>query len=328
MVARPAKPKIPRRPVTGILLLDKPAGMSSNAALQRARFVFGADKGGHTGNLDVAATGLLPICLGEATKVSAWLLDSDKRYLADVRLGVTTSTGDAEGIVLREAEVTPEMRERVPAVLAGQLGSQWQIPPMYSALKRDGRPLYELARSGVEVEREARRITIHALSLLALEGDVLRIEVACSKGTYIRVLAETIGEMLGCGASLSALRRTRAGPFNLAEAVPLAHFEGVDWPSAQFDALLLPADAALGSMAAIVLPAGGEAAIRQGRAVSLRGSYPSGPIRIYRTDGEFTGLGEVTPEGSLQPRRLLASASRGAALGLPVKSVVHAECGG
>lgn len=328
MVARPAKPRVPRRSVTGILLLDKPAGMSSNAALQRVRFVFGADKGGHTGNLDVAATGLLPICLGEATKVSAWLLDSDKRYLADVRLGVTTSTGDAEGTVLRQATVTAEMLDRVPAVLAAQLGSHWQVPPMYSALKRDGRPLYELARSGVEVEREARQVTIHALSQLALEGDVLRIDVTCSKGTYIRVLAETIGEMLGCGASLSALRRTRAGPFSLTQAVPLAHFDGVDWPSEQFDPLLLPADTALEGMAAIVLPATGEAMIRQGRAIPLRSHHPSGAVRIYRVDGEFTGLGEVTEEGSLQPRRLLASASRIAAGELPVKSVVHAECGG
>ena len=193
MVARPLKPKIPRRPLTGILLLDKPAGLSSNAALQRVRFVFGADKGGHTGNLDVAATGLLPICLGEATKLSAWLLDSDKRYLAEVRLGTTTSTGDAEGEVLRRAEVTDQMHARVPQVLAALLGEQWQVPPMHSALKRDGRPLYELARAGIEVEREARQITIHALAMLALEGDKLTIDVSCSKGTYIRVLAESFG---------------------------------------------------------------------------------------------------------------------------------------
>jgi len=141
VVARQPKPKVPRRPLTGILLLDKPAGISSNAALQRVRFAFGADKGGHTGNLDVAATGLLPICLGEATKVSAWLLDSDKRYLADVRLGVTTSTGDAEGEVLRRAEVSDEMRARVPQALAALRGEQWQVPPMHSALKRDGGPL-------------------------------------------------------------------------------------------------------------------------------------------------------------------------------------------
>lgn len=327
-MARPAKPKIPRRPVSGILLLDKPAGLSSNAALQRVRFVFGADKGGHTGNLDVAATGLLPICLGEATKVSAWLLDSDKRYTAELRLGVVTSTGDAEGTVLRRSEVTDAMRDRVPVVLAGLLGPQWQTPPMYSALKRDGRPLYELARAGIEVEREARQITIFALRLLALEGDVLQIDVACSKGTYIRVLAETIGEALGCGASLTALRRTRAGPFDLDRAVALSHFEGVDWPGEQFDRLLLPADTALGAMPAIVFNTRREAEIRQGRAVPLRGIHPVGVVRMYRATGGFIGLGEVMQGNTLQPRRLLLEGSPLPEADLAVKGVVHAETGG
>ncbi len=328
MVARPLKPKIPRRPLTGILLLDKPAGLSSNAALQRVRFVYGADKGGHTGNLDVAATGLLPICLGEATKVSAWLLDSDKRYLADVRLGVTTSTGDAEGEVLRSADVTAEMRTRLPEVLASLRGEQSQVPPMYSALKRDGRPLYELARAGVEVERAARQITIHALEMLALDGNELKIDVSCSKGTYIRVLAESIGDLLGCGASLSGLRRTRAGPFSLADAVPLAHFGEVQWPGTAFDSLLLPADAALHGMQAIVLPATLDAELKQGRAVPLTGHHPSAPVRIYRADGEFAGLGEVTLERKLQPRRLLMPVRNAVTAEWPVKSVVHAESGG
>ena len=305
MVGRPAQRKIPRRNLSGILLLDKPAGISSNGALQRARFVFGAEKGGHTGNLDVAATGLLPICFGEATKTSAWLLDSDKTYIADIALGVMTASGDAEGEVLSRRPVTANMLAEIPATLSRFVGAQTQIPPMYSALKRDGRPLYELARAGIEVERNARAIEIKRLQIVAIEGATLRVDVKCTKGTYIRVLAEDIGAALGCGASLCGLRRTAAGPYALERAVPLDLFGTTDWPTAEFDNLLLPIDSALQGMRAIAVSTPSAARLRRGQSLNLSRGYPPGPIRIYRADGQFVGLGEAATDQQLLPRRLI-----------------------
>src|SRR5574343_735181 len=196
--------------VDGVLLLDKPLGMTSNDALQKARRLFSAAKGGHTGTLDPLATGLLPLCFGEATKFSADLLDADKTYEAVLKLGVTTDSGDAEGSVVATAEVNVDATQ-IADVLRQFTGDIQQIPPMHSALKRDGRPLYELARQGIEVEREARAVTIHRIDLLAFAGDRLQIRVACSKGTYIRVLAADIGQALGCGAHLAGLRRSGVG---------------------------------------------------------------------------------------------------------------------
>lgn len=307
MATRTPHRRVPRRDLSGILLLDKPPGISSNGALQRARFVFGAEKGGHTGNLDVAASGLLPVCFGEATKASAWLLESDKAYIADIVLGTTTTTGDAEGEVLATMPVTQEMLAALPAVLAGFLGSQQQVPPMYSALKRAGRPLYELARAGIEVEREAREITLKALKILSVDGTFLRLEVACTKGTYIRVLAEDLGAALGCGGSLRGLRRTVAGPFKLADAVPLSRFEQVDWPTNTFDELLLPVDAALQAMVPLAVSTMGVADLRQGRSLPLHTAHLPGVVRIYGSDGTFVGLGEVDQASRLLPRRLLKS---------------------
>ncbi len=305
MAGRPAQRKVPRRNLSGVLLLDKPAGISSNGALQRVRFVFGAEKGGHTGNLDVAATGLLPICFGEATKTSAWLLDSDKTYIADIALGVTTASGDAEGEVLSRMPVTANMLAEIPTTLSRFIGAQTQIPPMYSALKRDGRPLYELARAGIEVERNARAIEIKKLQIVALEGATLRVEVKCTKGTYIRVLAEDIGAALGCGASLCGLRRTAAGPYALERAVPLDLFGTTDWPTAEFDNLLLPIDSALKGMPAIAVSTPSAARLRRGQSLNLSRGYPPGPIRIYRADGQFVGLGEAATDQQLLPRRLI-----------------------
>ena len=215
-----------RRNVSGIILLDKPLGFTSNAALQKVRWLLNAEKAGHTGSLDPLATGVLPLCFGEATKFSQYLLDSDKGYETLAQLGKTTTTADAEGEVLQERPVTVGQAD-IEAVLPKFRGQISQIPPMYSALKRDGQPLYKLARAGEVVEREPRSVTIARLELLAFEGDTARLAVDCSKGTYIRTLVEDIGEQLGCGAYVAELRRTQAGPFTLAQTVTLEELEAV-----------------------------------------------------------------------------------------------------
>ena len=209
-----------RRKVDGVLILDKPRGMSSNAALQKVRWLLNAEKAGHTGSLDPLATGVLPLCFGEATKFSQYLLDADKGYETVMQLGVTTTTGDAEGEVVEQRPVEVGEAQLLEA-LEGFRGAISQIPPMYSALKRDGQPLYKLARAGEVVEREARSVTIARLELAAFEGDRPRLQVACSKGTYIRTLVEDIGQVLGCGAHVAELRRTQVGPFSLAQAVSM-----------------------------------------------------------------------------------------------------------
>ncbi|HET7794053.1 MAG TPA: tRNA pseudouridine(55) synthase TruB, partial [Rhizobacter sp.] len=215
-----ARPRLPKRAVHGVLLLDKPLGLSSNDALQKAKRLYRAEKAGHTGTLDPLATGLLPLCFGAATKFSQVSLEADKTYRATLKLGVTTRTADAEGEVLqtREVQVT---REQIEAACERFTGEIAQVPPMHSALKRDGKALYEYARAGIEVEREARQVTIHAIAIIGWQHDELTLDVRCSKGTYIRTLAEDIGEALGCGAHLSALRRTASGPLTLDAACTL-----------------------------------------------------------------------------------------------------------
>lgn len=286
--------------VDGVLLLDKPLGMSSNDALQKARRLFSAAKGGHTGTLDPLATGLLPLCFGEATKFSADLLDADKVYEADIQLGVTTDSGDAEGQVLVTAAVNLEIGQ-IQAVLTRFTGDILQVPPMHSALKRDGRPLYELARQGIEVEREARAVTIHRIELLAFAGDRLQIRVGCSKGTYIRVLAADIGQALGCGAHLAGLRRSGVGDLTLAGSVTLAQLETL--PDADRLAYLQPVDALLQSLPSVQLD--GEAAqrFRHGNPVDLPAGL-TGKIRVY-ADGRLIGVGEPGRESRLWPKRLV-----------------------
>lgn len=286
--------------VDGVLLLDKPLGMSSNDALQKARRLFSAAKGGHTGTLDPLATGLLPLCFGEATKFSADLLDADKVYEADIQLGVTTDSGDAEGQVIATAAVNLEIGE-ISAVLERFVGDISQVPPMHSALKRDGRPLYELARQGIEVEREARVVTIHRIDLLAFAGDRLQVRVACSKGTYIRVLAADIGLALGCGAHLAGLRRSGVGDLTLAGSVTLAQLDAL--PEADRLAFLQPVDALLQSLPSVQLD--GEAAqrFRHGNPVDLPASL-AGKIRVY-ADGRLIGVGEPGRENRLWPKRLV-----------------------
>ncbi len=293
-----------RRAVDGVLFLDKPQGMSSNAALQAARRLLDAAKAGHTGTLDPMATGLLPLAFGEATKFSQRLLDADKGYEATIRFGIETDTGDAEGQVIAEkpVEVTSAA---IGAALASFVGEIEQVPPMYSALKRDGKPLYEYARAGIELERAARRVRIDTLDLLASGPDWLRVQVACSKGTYIRSLAIDLGRVLGCGAHLSALRRTRIGPFGLDRAVTLDALEQANAEGR--DALLAPADVFAGDLPRVELDADHAQAILQGRELELeRVDETPGLVRLYR-DARFLGLGELHPQGRLLPKRLIAT---------------------
>ena len=290
-----------RRRVDGLLLLDKAAGLTSNAALQAARRLYRAAKAGHTGTLDPLATGLLPVLFGEATKFGGELLEADKTYAAEIALGATTTTGDAEGEVVERRPVTAT-RAEVERALGGFRGESVQVPPMYSAVKRDGRPLYEYARAGQSVERSARPIRIHELTLDALEGTRVSITVRCSKGTYIRVLAEDIGRALGCGAHLARLRRLAIGPFSLASAVTIAALEALDADAR--DARLLPLDALIGHLPAITL---GEEAARQfaqGQSTDCPGGEP-GRARVYGAGRAFLGTGTIGPDGRLQPRRLL-----------------------
>ena len=300
------QPKVKKtwKQVDGVLLLDKASGMTSNDALQKARRLFSAAKGGHTGTLDPMATGLLPLCFGEATKFSADLLDADKTYEADVKLGITTDTGDAEGQVLTNAAVTTSIAD-VERLLPRFTGPIKQIPPMHSALKRDGRPLYELARQGIEVEREARDVTIHALDMLGLEGDVLRLRVSCSKGTYIRVLAADIGQVLGCGAHLTALRRTRVGDLVLERSVTLSQLELQD--EVQRGTHLLPVDALLQSLPVVHLAAAEANRFSHGNPVTLPTGL-LGKIRVY-AEGRLLGVGEPGPGSLLWPKRLVQLAS-------------------
>lgn len=306
MNATPPTGKRIWRRVDGVLLLDKPSGMSSNTALQRARRLFSAAKAGHTGTLDPLATGLLPLCFGEATKFSADLLDADKTYEAELRFGVTTETGDAEGAVLERRPVAFS-DEALAAALDAFRGRISQIPPMYSALKRDGKPLYVLARQGLEVERAAREVTIHALELLGRAGESCRLRVSCSKGTYIRTLATDLGERLGCGAHLTALRRTAVGALTLASACTLEALDALD--ETLRETRLLPPDALLRNLPRADLDA--ETALRFGHGnpvpFDAAGGMP-GRWRVY-ADGRLLGLGELTGEGALKPSRLIAASA-------------------
>ncbi len=295
----------PRRPpgraVDGVLLLDKAQAITSNGALQSARRLYNALKAGHTGTLDPLATGLLPLCFGEATKFAGELLDADKSYDALVRLGVTTDTADAEGRVL-EARPVAVTRQQVETVLQGFRGEIMQVPPMHSALKRDGKPLYEYARAGIELERQPRRVTIHAIRLLAFETDAISMSVDCSKGTYIRTLAEDVGRLLGCGAHLAALRRTRIGALSLDRAVTLAELAALSLP--ERDARLAPADSLLLDLPAAELGEIDAARLAHGQPVRWNG--PVGArLRAYGGD-RFLGLCQLSSDGYLVPRRLVA----------------------
>lgn len=296
--------RAPRRRVDGVLLLDKPIGMTSNAALQKVRWLFNAEKAGHTGTLDPLATGVLPLCLGEATKFSGELLDAGKAYRATVQLGVITATADAEGEVLATAPVTASEAD-LHAVLPRFIGEIEQVPPMYSALKRDGKPLYELARQGIEVERAPRKVTIESIELLSWHGDSFVIDVDCSKGTYIRTLAADIGHALGCGAHLAALRRTRVGRHDLSGAVDLPMIASLTIE--QRDNLLMPCDILLSDLPAVTLGEREANILLHGQAIRWNG-VPSRQRRLYGPTG-FLGLGECVEDGWLKPKRLIATIS-------------------
>ncbi|TSA57083.1 MAG: tRNA pseudouridine(55) synthase TruB [Methylophilaceae bacterium] len=292
----------PKRNVSGVLLLDKPLGFSSNQALQKVKWLFQAAKAGHTGTLDPLATGLLPLCFGEATKFAHYLTDADKTYIATIKLGVTTNTGDAEGEVLatHSVNVSPAQFAQACAQFVGEIS---QIPPMYSALKHEGKALYEYARAGVEIERASRLITIHSIQVNSFEYDVANISVSCSKGTYIRTLAEDMGAVLGCGAHLIGLRRTKTANYSIDQAVTLTQFEAMTLEQRQ--AALMPMDSAVLHLPAIVLDADSTHYLRQGQAVWQSGISAKGLLRLYNEQQEFLGLGEQDRDGKIAPKRLI-----------------------
>ncbi|WP_215776697.1 tRNA pseudouridine(55) synthase TruB [Paludibacterium sp. B53371] len=294
-----------KRNIDGVLLLDKPYEISSNGALQKARWLYSAAKGGHTGVLDPLATGLLPLCFGEATKFCSYLLDADKAYRATVRFGQVTTTGDIEGEVVRERPVTFD-REQLLAAMQAFVGEIDQVPPMYSALKYQGKALYEYAREGVEIERKARRVTIHSLTLQSFDGLEAVMDVICSKGTYVRTLAQDIGERLDAGAHLTGLRRTATAGFQLADAITLDQLEALDLPGR--DALLLPADVLVQHLPAISLDEKQSARFCHGQAVRIDEKCETMlRFRVYRQETrKFLGLADAQADGMLQPVRLMA----------------------
>lgn len=301
------------RDVNGILVIDKPQGVTSNGILQQVKRLYGAAKAGHTGALDPLATGVLPLCFGEATKFSQMMLDSDKAYIATARLGERTETGDSEGAVVATKPVpeglTPETLEPVLAQFRGDIE---QVPSMYSALKHKGRPLYEYAREGIEIERPARPVTIYELQLLDVRDNEIDIAVKCTKGTYIRSLAEDIGEMLGCGAHVVALRRTLAAGFTLADVHAVPDLEAMRERGESLDGLLVAPDAALTMFPEQRLSGQPLVSILNGQPVRIPARSYEGFVRVYGNEG-FIGLAEARPEGeetTLVPRRLVSNSGK------------------
>ncbi|MEH6456489.1 MAG: tRNA pseudouridine(55) synthase TruB [Cocleimonas sp.] len=294
--------------VDGILLLDKPLGRSSNSALQKVRYLFNAKKAGHTGSLDPLATGVLPICFGQASKVTAFLLDSDKRYRCTAQLGSTTTTGDKEGDELNIRKVTPFTEDDIEKVLADYRGAIEQIPPMHSALKHNGQPLYKLARQGIEIERKVRHVTIHELTLIEFSEDTITLDVQCSKGTYIRTLAQDIGDAMGFGAHLSMLRRTDVSPFDCSRLYTIEELEQLAAED-KLSELLLPIDSVLLEFPAIKLNADEVALIRNGIKIVREDTPETDMIRLYSDQDVFLGIGKhaLNDEGKvmLVPRRLM-----------------------
>jgi tRNA pseudouridine55 synthase len=293
------------RNLNGILLLDKPAGYTSNQALQKVKRLYGACKAGHTGSLDPIATGLLPLCFGEATKVSQFMLDSDKRYWTRIKLGVETKTYDSEGEVVATRPVDVSKRD-IERELKKFMGEIEQLPPMYSAVKIGGEALYKLARKGVEVERQPRTVTIHALTLEAFEGEFVEIEMTCSKGTYVRTVAQDLGQNLGCGAHVVGLRRLQVGDFDVAESTTLEDLEAMS--PEQRDALLQPVDKALQDLPDVSLTSLATHYLVQGQPVSVQHGHSPGWVRLYEEGERFLGMGEILDDGRVAPKRLMLKA--------------------
>ncbi|MEH6581100.1 MAG: tRNA pseudouridine(55) synthase TruB [Halioglobus sp.] len=300
------------RPINGILLLDKPLDISSNRALQQAKRLYSAAKAGHTGSLDPLATGVLPLCFGEATKFSQYLLDADKAYESTFLLGKTTASGDAEGELLETRDASHISESDVALALDAFRGEIEQIPSMFSAIKHEGQPLYKLARQGKEVERKVRRVTISRLELRAFrpgEHPEVDVYLECTKGTYVRSLAEDLGQALGCGGHVTALRRTRAGPFGIEDCVSMPALEALKQgeKEADMDALLLPSDAALGAIPLVKLSESSGFYMKQGQPVLVPNAPRSGMVRIALETGEFLGVGEMLDDGRVAPRRLIVT---------------------
>ena len=292
-----------KREIDGVFLLNKPLGFSSNQALKKIQWLFNAKKAGHTGTLDPMASGLLPICIGEATKFSHRLLEANKTYIATIQLGVTTTTGDQEGEVVNQKDVVlkPNQLEETLQKFTGDIT---QIPPMFSALKFEGKPLYEYARQGIEIERKSRQVTIYDITLKKIEESIVILEVSCSKGTYIRTLAEDIGHALGCGAYLKGLERTQTGNFQLSDALTI---EAIEAMSMAFrEKTLLPVDALLEGLSSIKLTLTETEAIKKGQAIDFNGKNDN-ELRLYGISGQFLGVGQPDLQGRLFPKRLIAN---------------------
>ena len=295
-----------KRNINGVLLLDKPLGFSSNQALQKVKWLFQAAKAGHTGTLDPLATGLLPICLGEATKFAQYVTDADKTYIATVKFGETTTTGDAEGEVLARHPVNFDL-ENLAAVCDAFVGKISQVPPMYSALKFEGKALYEYAREGVDIERQARLVTITSIQIDSFAKEIAVLTVSCSKGTYIRTLAEDIGHQLGCGAHLIGLRRTETAGYLIEDAITLEALELLvkEKPVEKLAELILPMDSAIAYLPKVVLNADAAHYLMQGQAVWQSGLVPEGELRLYDDKNQFLGLGVLQEDGKITPKRLM-----------------------
>ena len=298
------------RNVNGIILLDKAKGESSNHALQRIKRLFHAKKAGHTGSLDPLATGVLPLCLGEATKISQFLLDSDKRYLAKVKLGERTDSGDSEGVVIdvqRRIDVDYDALVQTLTKFEGEIK---QLPPMYSALKHHGVPLYKLARKGISIKRKVRAVTIHKIGLMNFDNNIAEIDVTCSKGTYIRTLADDLGQELGCGAHVIELRRLQAGVFSIDQCRGSNELEKIreSFGLSGLDKVIVPMERAVETLPEVVLASETARVIRNGQAVSFHELPKSGLVRLYEKEN-FIGIGIVNADGEVAPKRLVAAKS-------------------
>ncbi|MDF1587866.1 MAG: tRNA pseudouridine(55) synthase TruB [Gammaproteobacteria bacterium] len=293
------------RDITGIIVIDKPTGRSSNHVLQHVKRLFDAKKAGHTGSLDPLATGVLPICLGEATKVSSYLLDADKNYQVTCQLGTVTDSSDSDGNII-DTKPIPKFTEQTLLGLIPQfIGEQDQVPPMFSALKHQGQPLYKLARQGIEIERKARRITIYDIRLLGVTESTFSLEVSCSKGTYIRTLVEDISFALGCGGHVSMLRRIKAAGYDITRALTLEQLERhAQQGLLSLDALLLPTEDALPEWPPIIASESQVTALRQGQKISTTSTFDSANVRLFDLNQTFIGLGEMSPDGSVAPKRV------------------------
>ncbi len=299
------------RDVDGILLLNKPLGISSNDALQKVKYLYKAAKAGHTGSLDPLATGLLPLCFGEGTKVSAFLLDADKRYTVRIRLGETTATADAEGDVVERRPTDGITEEKLREVVEGFLGEIQQLPPMYSAVKHEGERLYKLARRGIEVERKLRTITIYELKLTSFELPEFELDVHCSKGTYIRTLAEDIGEELSCGAHVIGLHRTAVGPFDGEEMVSIDDLNAsLEVDRYSLDSFLKPIDCGLTDLPGVNLSDDAAYYLRLGQAVVVPKAPTNGRVRLYAPNDIFIGVGFIQDDGKVAPKRLMSAAEK------------------